>query len=128
LDVLRNILNSCIHLESIKICCGKGFLREKDVLETIAKYSPTNFSELKLFNNTRSKLSPKDLESFFTIWKNRTTKKSLNLIIIKEDFPSLDSNKNNMKIIEKYKNSGIIKKFQIIDFTDEVKDVEYLWN
>ncbi|RIA87859.1 hypothetical protein C1645_827172 [Glomus cerebriforme] len=44
LNILRIILNNCQYL----IWCGKEFLSEKEVLETIAKYSSKYFSELKL--------------------------------------------------------------------------------
>ena len=82
-------------------------LFKKDVLETVARHSPKNFYELSV-SRVPSELSPKDLESFFIIWKNRIPKKSLCLSI------TLSNSKyyqENMKIIEKYKNLGIIKKF-----------------
>src|SRR5688572_9090214 len=65
-------------------------------------------SELRIFGVLSSKLSPKDLESFFTTWKNRIPTKSLCLsipLVKNEDY------EENMKIIEKYKNLGTIKKF-----------------
>jgi hypothetical protein len=115
LDVLKIIFNTCQQLESIKIWCGSGFLKEKDVLEVVVKYSQKNFYELKIYNHSDySKLFPEDLESFFTSWKNRSSKKSLCLIIIKNydhDCISL-GNEEIMSIIEKYKNLGIIKKFE----------------
>ncbi|RIA90198.1 hypothetical protein C1645_876272 [Glomus cerebriforme] len=116
LDTLITIFNRCQHLESIKFWCGERFfLSEKEVLETVAKYSPKNFYELKIYNDSISKLLPEDLESFFISWKNRSPKKSLTLIIIRDYFVGFQVNEENMKIINKYKNLGIIRKFEIRD-------------
>ena len=86
------------------------------MLEVIIRYSPKNFYELKIYNdNQPSKLLSEDLESFFISWKSRTPKKSLALIIIKDykgDNDGFDTNEENMKVIEKYKELGIIKKFE----------------
>ncbi|PKB92538.1 hypothetical protein RhiirA5_368445, partial [Rhizophagus irregularis] len=77
LDVLKTILISCQYLESIKIWCGINYLSEKEVLETVAKYSTNNFCELKIHHITTSDASPDDLESFFICWERRTPKKLL---------------------------------------------------
>ena len=87
------------------------------MLEVIIRYSPKNFYELKIYNdNQPSKLLSEDLESFFISWKSRTPKKSLVLIIIKHvckvKNDGFDRNEENMKVIEKYKELGIIKKFE----------------
>ncbi|RIA83779.1 hypothetical protein C1645_833258 [Glomus cerebriforme] len=117
LDTLRTIFNSCQYLESIKIWCGERFLGEKEVLETITKYSPKNFGELKIYNRSDSELLPEDLESFFISWKNRP---SFTLIINKKyNYISLEANKENMKIIKKYINLGIIKKFETKDYKNK---------
>ena len=53
---------------------------------------------------------PEDLESFFISWKNRLPKKSLSLISLEVSLEdSLEVDEENMKIIKKYKNLGIIK-------------------
>ncbi|RIA92325.1 hypothetical protein C1645_736423 [Glomus cerebriforme] len=110
LYALRIIFESCQYLESIKFWCGKEwYLDEKEALETVAKYSPKHFYILKMYNAANSKLVPEDLESFFTSWKNRTSEKPLNIVIIKGYFNSLVVNKKNIEVIEKYKNLGIIK-------------------
>ncbi|RIA92332.1 hypothetical protein C1645_736427 [Glomus cerebriforme] len=110
LDALRNIFDSCDNLESIKLWCGKDcYLNEKEVLKTVANYSPKNFYELKLYTVSDSELQPEDLESFLISWKNRPLKKTLNLIIIKSHCDSIDVNEKNMEIIERYKNLGTIK-------------------
>src|SRR2546423_10514295 len=95
------------------------------------KYSPKYFYELKIYNeqsyrllsgNGRpSKLLSEDLESFFISWKSRIPKKSLSLILIKFDYEDddLDTNEENMKVIEKYKELGIIKKFETRLFEEE---------
>ena len=72
-------------MESIEIWWGISYLiNVKDVLEAVAKHSPRNFYELKIYNCLHSKLLPEVLESFFISWKNRITKKSLSLIILKD--------------------------------------------
>lgn len=44
--------------------------KRKKVIETVANYSQNNFCELKIFNPSNLNVSsPKDLESFFIIWK-----------------------------------------------------------
>ena len=91
------------------------------MLEVVAKYSPKNFYELKIYNDCQpSKLLSEDLESFFISWKSRIPKKSLSLIIIKYDYKDndLDTNEENMKVIEKYQELGIIKKFETRLFED----------
>ncbi|PKC61163.1 hypothetical protein RhiirA1_425146, partial [Rhizophagus irregularis] len=83
LEVLKNTLSSCKYLESIKIWCGTDYLSEKEVLETVAKYSPSNFCELKIHHIIiDSDASPDYLESFFISWERRTPKKLLSFIII----------------------------------------------
>ncbi|GBC10028.1 hypothetical protein RclHR1_00930006 [Rhizophagus clarus] len=125
LNILKSIFSNCQNLESIKIQCGKWYLAEKDVLETIATYSLNSFYKLKLYNvNRRSDLSPGDLESFFINWRNRTSKKLLEFIVIKnENYIHLDECEENMKIIKKYENLGIIK-LVIKMLCDEEKDEE----
>ena len=83
------------------------------MLKVVAGYSPKNFCELKILNFTQSVLLPKDLKSFLMSWKNRKSKKSLTLIIVKDGYEknSLDVNEENMKIIEKFKKLGTIRKF-----------------
>jgi len=62
---------------------------------------------------TRSELFPEELESFFISWRDRIPQKSLSLIVINDDFSlyNLYVNEENAKIIEKYKELGVIKKF-----------------
>ncbi len=117
LKSLEEIFMKCQQLESIKIWCGEYFLNEKESLEVVARCSPENFSELKIYYtcNVRSELLPEELESFFTSWTNRIPKNSISLILIKGYCAnSLESKKENMRIIEKYINLGVIKKFETI--------------
>jgi hypothetical protein len=113
LETLKLILISCQQLESIKIWCGSNYLKENELLEFIIKYSSKNFHELRLYNYVKSDLLSKDLESFFIGWKDRIPQKSVSFIVIKGFGDSLDTNNENMKIIEKYKKLGIIKKFLV---------------
>ncbi|RIA85452.1 hypothetical protein C1645_830763 [Glomus cerebriforme] len=117
LGSLITIFNNCQHLESISIESKTIWLKVKDVLETITKYSPKNLYKLKIYDGLNSKLLPEGLESFFISWKSQT---SFTLIIIKYyyyDDISLGKNEEdikNMELIKKYKNLGIIKKFETI--------------
>ncbi|UZO20185.1 uncharacterized protein OCT59_011441 [Rhizophagus irregularis] len=113
LETLKLILINCQQLESIKIWCGSNYLKENDMLEIIVKNSSKNFHELNLYNYVKSDLLSKDLESFFISWKDRIPSKSITFIVIKGFGGSLDTNNENMKIIEKYKKFGIIKKFLV---------------
>ena len=112
LDTLKTILNSCQHLEGIVTWCDEDYyLSVKELLEAIAKHSPKNFYKLKL---CEPYILPENLETFFINWGNRLSKKSLSLIFI--DYHEIEE---NMKIIEKYKNLGIIKNFEIRNFDEE---------
>jgi hypothetical protein len=110
IDMLRIIFISCHHLESFMTWCGIGYLTEKEVLKTVANYSPKNFYELRIYNSTNSEFkSPEDLELYFIGWKNRIQNKILNLIINGQTMKRLIDEEENMKIIKKYENLGIIK-------------------
>ncbi|RIA80052.1 hypothetical protein C1645_839388 [Glomus cerebriforme] len=83
---------------------------------------------ITLFNNCKylesigswfgRELIPENLETFFLNWKNRIPLKPINLIVFKNNDMGLESNRENLKIIEKYKNLNIIKKFKIRGITD----------
>jgi hypothetical protein len=126
-NTLKTTFINCKYLESIKIVCGLMYLKEKEVFETVANYSPDNFGELKMIIVSNPNVSSEDLESFFINWKNRKSKKLLKLTIIKlkidqidpSTCESLDENKENMKIIEKYENLGIIK-FGTISYEEDL--------
>ncbi|GBB89017.1 hypothetical protein RclHR1_15650005 [Rhizophagus clarus] len=133
LDMLKTIFINCKYLESIKVWCGKSyfvneyFLSEEEVFEAVVKYSPNNFCELKIYNTSHSYISSEDLESFFISWKNRIPKKILSLVIIKDEVNiglNLVDCEENVEIIEKYENLGVIK-FRTIDY-EEDKDEEEL--
>ncbi|CAB4397134.1 unnamed protein product [Rhizophagus irregularis] len=97
-DVLKTIFINCQQLESIKIWCGEGLLTEKEIFEIVANYSPNNFCELKIFNESYTGISSEDLECFFISWKNRIPKKLLTLINIKDDYTyDLDDFEENRK-------------------------------
>ncbi|CAB4430295.1 unnamed protein product [Rhizophagus irregularis] len=117
--ILKTIFMSCQYLESIKIW-WVGRKSEMKIFKTILKHSPKNFCELKIFNNSQSKLSPKDLKYFFIDWKDRIP---FTLIVIKGYYNSLEANRKNMKIIKKYKKLGVIKNFEIKEFYEEEIDI-----
>ncbi len=118
IDILKDIFNGCQYLESIKVYCGNRYLNEKELLEVVAKCSPKNFYELKMYNYSPSKLLSEDLESFFTSWGNRISQKPLTLITIKNSYRDngLGANEKNITTIEKYKKLGIIRKFETEPF------------
>ncbi|GET00382.1 hypothetical protein GLOIN_2v1531010 [Rhizophagus clarus] len=120
LETLKIIFNNCKNLESIKIRCGGEFLSEKEALETVAKYSQ-NIYELILCHlfAVRFELLPEELETFFISWIDRNPQKSLSLVVITYDENSLDTNYENIEIINKYIKLRVIKKFKVIDFEDE---------
>ncbi|GBB87226.1 hypothetical protein RclHR1_13670007 [Rhizophagus clarus] len=135
LDILKTIFNNCQNLESIKVWCGKShfseYLSEKGLFETIINHSSKNFCELKIYNSSNSDVTLEDLESFFISWMNRTPKKLLSFIIIKDDYyydkcKSLDDRKEIMKIIEKYEKLGVIK-FGTIGYEEEDKEEEEVY-
>jgi hypothetical protein len=112
LETLKMILNNCQYLESIEVWCGNDYLNEKNLFDIIAKYSPKNFFELKIYYVifTKSEISMEELENFFINWSNRTPQKPLSMIF----FHDSNTYSENIKIIEKYKSLGVIKKFRII--------------
>ena len=55
-------------------------------------------------------MSPENLESFLLSWKSQTSKKPLSLLV--DEY----QREENAKIIEKYKNLGIVKEFNKIRF------------
>ncbi|RIA86052.1 hypothetical protein C1645_829880 [Glomus cerebriforme] len=121
LETFNLFFKNCQYLESIKIWCGGQYSNEKEALDVIVKYSNINTYEIILYHcyNIKSKLLPEELESFFISWTNRVPQKSLSLIIINNDNKSLDANEDNLKIIEKYKKLGVIKRFKVTDFDDD---------
>ncbi|CAB4381596.1 unnamed protein product [Rhizophagus irregularis] len=126
LEVLKTILTSCQYLESIKIWCGKDYLSEKEVLETVAKYSPINFCELKIHHiTTNSDASPDDLESFFISWERRTPKKLLSFIIIDDMEIYYGYSFEILEIIEKYEDLGIIEFITKSEEKENEEEEEY---
>jgi hypothetical protein len=110
METLNLILNNCQQLESIGTRHDNKLLNEKDLLKSLAKYSPKNFYRLKLFYNSHSTLTPEDLEEFFTNWRNRVPQRPFSFIF-RGCKNSLEAKEGNMEVIEKYKNLGIIFKF-----------------
>ncbi|RIA81095.1 hypothetical protein C1645_837526 [Glomus cerebriforme] len=121
LETMKIIFNNCHYLESMNIWCGGEFLNEKEALEIVIKYSPKNFYEIIFYymNKIQSELLPEELEFFFINWMNRVPQKSLSLIIINYKENSLNRNDNNMKIINKYIELGVIKRFEVMYYCDD---------
>ncbi|GBB90421.1 hypothetical protein RclHR1_17380003 [Rhizophagus clarus] len=126
IDVLKTIFIGCQYLERIKVWCGGDYLIVKKVFETVANHASNNFCELKIYNSSNSAfISPEDLELFFVSWKDRTPKKLLTLIGINCFHYTYNSlvNEENMNIIKKYENLGIIK-FKTRSYYEEGKEEE----
>ncbi|GBB88833.1 hypothetical protein RclHR1_15440004 [Rhizophagus clarus] len=120
LGTLKIIFDSCQQLESIKIWCGNLFLNEKEALDTVVKYSK-NIYEIILFyqDDIKFGILPEELESFFISWTDRMSQKSLSLIIVSFYSNSIDRHLENLKIIQKYLDLGVIKNFKAVDFTND---------
>ncbi|GBC32126.2 hypothetical protein GLOIN_2v1791318 [Rhizophagus irregularis DAOM 181602=DAOM 197198] len=74
----------------------------KQVLNILIKSAPSNLKEIRFFDHI--KFSLEDLEEFFGNWKGRS------LSILTSD--SLYEGDDYLKLINKYKNNGIIKSFR----------------
>ncbi|GBC06217.1 hypothetical protein RclHR1_00670009 [Rhizophagus clarus] len=126
LETLKIVFNSCKYLESIKMWCGGFLLSEKEALKAVVKYSHENFSELIIYHvfTTQSRLFPEELESFFISWTSRVPLKSISLIVTTNHFyeTSLDKYDENMEVIRKYIQLGVIEKFEVRDLNDDEYD------
>ncbi|GBC03531.1 hypothetical protein RclHR1_05180008 [Rhizophagus clarus] len=122
IGTLKLILNNCQYLENINVWCSDGYLNEKESFEIFSKHSPKNFYGLEIFYayKARSEIPSEELEKFFINWKNRVPQKPLSLIVIKSyDCISLELKGENMKIIERYIDMGVIKKFKTKKFEED---------
>ncbi|CAB4427268.1 unnamed protein product [Rhizophagus irregularis] len=120
LETLKILFNNCQYLESIKIWCGDRFLNEKEALETVLKYSKNIYEIILQYQfDLKFELYPSELESFFIDWKKRIPQKPLSFVIIDSAFCKnrLDKNVENMKIIETYTKLGVVKNFEIGDYS-----------
>jgi hypothetical protein len=122
-ETLKIIFDSCKYLESIKIWCGGSYLNEKQALEAVVKYSK-NIHEIILDyyqDNVKVGILPEELESLFVNWTDRIPQRSFSLVVVNDGYivKSLDKNEENIKIIEKYRKLGIIKKFKVTSYDDE---------
>ncbi|PKC70344.1 hypothetical protein RhiirA1_454910 [Rhizophagus irregularis] len=118
LETLKMVLISCQYIESIELFCDE-YLSDKKALEMIVNYSHEYLCEIVItYDYQESRLLPEELEFFFINWTSHIPQKSLSLEIIRceNDKTSLDTDHENMKIIEKYIKLGVIKKFKITDF------------
>jgi len=110
LEALKTILNNCQQLESIRIFYCSHHLNSKKLLDIFTRYSPKNFCELKIYYkyDTKLKLLPESLESFFSSWADRVPQKPLSFAgrIFSNN---LKVKKQYMGIIEKYKKLGVIR-------------------
>jgi len=116
IETLKVILNGCEQLESIKVWCGTGYLNEVELLKVIAKCSPKKFYKLRIIyirlSLIDSELFSEELEPIFISWANRIPQKPLSLIVINGGANILKFKKESMKVIEKFKKLGVIKKFK----------------
>jgi hypothetical protein len=104
LDTLKVILKDCQYLESINIWCN--YIDKKRFLEVLAKNTPKNFCELKIYY-IFDQINPEELEEFLINWKIHMPQRLLSLVIIKS--LGLEVNVGTMKIIEKYVEMRLVK-------------------
>ena len=85
-------------------------------MKAVIKYFPKNFYDIKLcyLYDMRSELTPEDLELFFTGWIDRDPL-SLAWIHNSLDGSAVEINKDNINIINKYIELGIVKEFEILN-------------
>ncbi|GBC10638.1 hypothetical protein RclHR1_00980015 [Rhizophagus clarus] len=121
IEAIKAVLNNCQQLECIETQYYYGLLKEKILLEILAKYSQKNFYRLKLHYYSSSQLNPKDLEEFFIYWKNRVQQKLFHFTIIFKylEYYKVSNLKSNesIKMIEKYK---ILGNFEIITLNKKI--------
>ncbi|GBC04910.1 hypothetical protein RclHR1_05940001 [Rhizophagus clarus] len=122
LDTLEIILDSCRYLKAIKIWCGDSYLKDKEALEAVMKYSK-NISEIVLDyqDDVQTRMLPEDLEYIFTRYNSQRSV----LLVVNNYFDimnSLEKNSENMKIIRKYIGLGVIKEFKVIHCGDVESD------
>ncbi len=122
METLKAILIGCQQLESIKVWCGDSYLNENKLLEVVVKCSPKKFHEVKILQLVKIRKSSwimnltlserefflGELEPILISWANRIPPKLLSLIVL----DNLKIKKESMEVIEKFKKSGIIKKFE----------------
>jgi len=116
-ETLKAILNGCQLLESIKVQYDyENNLSKNELLEVIAECSPEKFHEIKIhWEVLRTETPLEELEPFFTGWAKRIPRKSLSLIII-DLSGKLKVGKENTETIEKFKELGVIRKFEIVEW------------
>ncbi|EXX63403.1 hypothetical protein RirG_152670 [Rhizophagus irregularis DAOM 197198w] len=107
----EKLLKVCQNLKSLLliICImdeletdEKNLENGKEVLNTLIRSAPTNLKEIRFFDHI--KFSLEALEEFLENWKGRP------LSILTSD--PLYEGENYVKLINKYKNNGIIKSFR----------------
>jgi hypothetical protein len=100
-SLLLVILNLDIEMETIEKMKNGEIL-----LQILIKSAPTNLKEIRFFDDD-FKFSLENLEEFFESWRGRTA-----LSILTSD--SLYEREDYKKLIDKYKNDGIIKDFRYV--------------
>ncbi|GBC07850.1 hypothetical protein RclHR1_07730003 [Rhizophagus clarus] len=121
---LELIFKSCKYLKSIEIFCGDYLLNEKEALDEVVNYSHKNVTEIILHyyysHIQTAELLPNELESFIVRWASSVPsvpQRSLSFVIVTNDYCGWGlTNEENMKIIKKYYDLGVIKDFKIRDY------------
>ena len=83
----------------------------KELLKVLIRSAPTKLRELRLYNHF--KFSLESLEKFLEEWRGRPA-----LSILTSD--SIYKGENYIKLINKYKNDGIIKDFKCKSYIDDI--------
>jgi hypothetical protein len=117
LEMLKTIFSNCQYLESIKIWCGGFFLNDNELFLAILTYSPKNFHGLQLcysFEEEKSEMRSEDLDLFFKNWAYRLPRKPFTLAISRNGAYTLDQIEENMQVIQRYIELGILNEFKVV--------------
>jgi hypothetical protein len=116
----ENLLKVCQNLKSLLLITSNIYIREtekkilengEELLKVLIRSAPTNLREIRFFNDF--KFSLEVLEEFLEKWRGRPS-----LSILTSD--SIYEEENYKKLINKYKNDGVIKAFRY----ESIMDVE----
>ncbi|GBC06338.1 hypothetical protein RclHR1_06780002 [Rhizophagus clarus] len=114
----EKLLNVCQNLKSLLLIVPKYYKREteekilesgKEILELLIKSASTNLREFRFFNDF--KFSCKTLEEFLEKWRGRPA-----LTILTSN--SIYEGEDYKKLINKYKDDGVIKNFSYESITN----------
>jgi hypothetical protein len=102
---LKSLLLVIVNLDEIETSINEKMKNGEKLLQILIRSAPTNLKEIRFFD--KFGFSLENLEEFFERWRGRSA-----LSILTTDF--LYEREDYKKLIDKYKNDGIIKDFRYI--------------